>query len=141
MKRLIAAVAATAVLAVPTTAGAGFSTSADATKGAPMAVNFTAIKQGGKPIGVDDFRVRRLPITCTEGDARLKFNLNVPGSGYFPVNNRNRFRAVGDSANNSAKITGKFVTKNKVRGKVKAEGDFPADGLTNCIGKKGFTAG
>ena len=144
MKRLITATVAVAALAIPASAGAGFSASADSAasaKGAPMAVNFTAIKQGGKPIGVDDFRVRRLPMTCTEGDARLKFNLKLPGNSYFPVNNRGKFRAIGSDANSSVKVTGKFQTNNKVKGRVSAEGDFPDDGLSNCTGQQGYTAG
>lgn len=144
MKRLVAAGTAILALAIPTMAGAGLSASAAPAKGGAMSVKFTVLKQGGKPVGVDEFRVKRLPMTCTEGPATLGFNLSLPGGSYFPVNNRDKFRAVGQDTESKVKITGKFVTNNKVKGRVKAEGDYPnADPtpLTGCTGSKGFSAG
>lgn len=145
MKRPIAASVALAVLAAPTIAGAGHGDPATKTAArvAPMAVKFTAIKQVGKPVGVDEFRVRRLPITCTEGPARLKFNLKAPGdNNYFPVDNKGRFQATRETATHFVGVTGKFVDNDrKVRGRVKGEGNFPQEGLTNCLGKEGYTAG
>lgn len=141
MRRVIAVGTVVATLAVPTIAGAGFETSAAPAKGGKLSVKFTVLKQGGKPVGVDDFRVRRLPMICEEGDATLRFSLAARRAPYFPVNNRDKFKAIGKRSKSKVKIIGKFVTNNKVRGRVKAEGDFPSSSLSGCIGSKGFQAG
>ena len=150
MKRLIAVPVLIAALAVPAAASAGLDASAAepvSSKGMqPFKINFDVYRQGNKPIGVDNFNVKRLKIDCNEGPFLLNFTLNVPGlfPNVFPVNNQGRFNAEGTSPSSEARITGTFVNNNKVKGRVRAEGDFagpPSEpNLTDCLGSRRYTA-
>ncbi len=42
------------------------------------------------------------------------------------MNNRDKFKAIGERSKSKVKIIGKFVTNDKVRGRVKGEGNFPS---------------
>jgi hypothetical protein len=148
MKRLIAVPVLFCALAVPAAADAGLDASAAepvSSKGTkPFKINFDVFKQGGDPVGVDNFNVKRLKIDCDEGPFLLNFTLNLPGQDFFPVNGAGKFNALGSSASSEGRIKGTFVNNNKVKGKVRAEGDFagpPSEpNLNNCLGSRRYTA-
>lgn len=154
MKRLLAASILAAALAAPAAATASSDLDASATE-APSAkrgvpsfkINFDVYREGRKPVGVDNFVVKNLRIDCDQGPFLLNFSLNVPGPfpDVFPVQDR-KFNAQGTGDESEAKITGRFVTNKKVKGKVKTEGNFdgpdadPDLDLTNCEGSRRYTA-
>jgi hypothetical protein len=142
MKRTIITAAAVALLAAPAIASAGLSTDtspASSARGGQLSIGFEVFREGNQPVGVDNFNVKRLRIDCRQGTRLLNFTLNVPGDPYFPVNDRDRFRATGENANSAVRITGEFVTNRKVEGRIKAEGDF-GRGAKNCEGSAPYVA-
>ena len=147
MKRIILTTAVIAALAAPAAAMAGTSLDASgklgAAKGTDFSIRFKVITQNNKPIGVDNFKVRNVSGECDQGPALLSFNLNAD-PGTFPVSNRGRFNAQGSNGSTSVQVKGKFKNRHKVKGRVRAEGEFEEQGggtLTNCLATRDYTAG
>ena len=138
MKRVIAVATVVAAVAMPATAGAGPAADqsfSGSSKRGVLSVDFTVYKLGNKPVGVDNFKVQNLEMECNEDPAaELDFKLKIKGDEFFKVNDKKRFRAVSNKGPRTLKVTGEFVTNNKVEGKVKAEGRFDGGALTGCFG-------
>ena len=144
MNRSILLGAALAALALPGAAGAGASAgasvnAASAAKGEPFSVRFTVVSEGGKPVIVKRFRFYNLPITCDQGD----FLLNSRIGGQIPVEDKHfAATATHDDPPSEARLTGRFVSPGKVKGRVKATGTYagPSGDVTNCTGSRRYTA-
>ena len=106
-------------------------------------MSFNVIKQGGRPDAIRRFRFRHLPISCDQGEYLLGSRVN----GEIPVTDR-KFdaTAIEDDPPSEARLTGRFVKRSKVKGRVRVEGSFTYERpsgdatITNCFGAKRYTA-
>lgn len=140
MKRFIVVPLLLCAAALPAAADArdaSVEPTAASAKGGGFHVAFRVIHRDGDPIAVKRLRFRRLPVDCNEGP----FFLSGRIPGRFRVNDRDRFHATATDPNGGeVKVNGEFVDNDrKVRGRVKASGDFGAN-ANNCEGAKRYVA-
>ena len=126
MKRgILALVGVGAALAIPVAAGGGASA---AQGGDDFQISFTLKSFNGEPRALKNFRFSKLNGTCDGGIAvEMRGKLRS-----IEVNDRNRFsdliRREGRKVRVKGKVSGDLE---RVRGTIRATGDFPPDG-DNC---------
>jgi hypothetical protein len=124
-KGILALVGVGAALTIPVVSTGGASAAAG---GDDFEIRFTLKSFDGEPVALKRFRFSKLNGTCDGGvtvEVRGKF-------GTIEVNDRNRFsesiRREGRKVRVKGKVSGDLE---RVRGTIRATGDFPPDG-ENC---------
>lgn len=119
-----------------------YSTSTTAKRG-EFWIGFDAIYVNGKPDAVRKFRFRRVVMTCTVGGS-FTTKSEPPHFGPFNVNDQGKFgrafRNAGPSGDVTVVIRGDFVTKHKVEGTLKINGDYPPEYSDCASGKLAWEA-
>ena len=125
MKRFLMAAVLVGAAALPATSSAGATRDGQAAErgGQDLSIEFTLRSVDGVPTKIKKFKFKKLTTTCDVGGP-----IDVKGNigGAMPINNKGKFD--GKVSNGDAKVVVEGEVKQggaKVKGTIKAKGDFP----------------
>jgi hypothetical protein len=125
MKRILMAAVLVVAAVLPATSSAGAMRDGQAAErgGQDLSISFTLRSVDGVPAEVRKFKFKNLTATCNVGGP-IDVNGNIGGS--MAINNKGKFD--GKVTNGDAKVVVEGEVKRggaKVKGTIKAKGDFP----------------